>query len=95
MADNQKIKKVIKKSGISESWDTNKIKKAVTKAAERSNTKISKNTFEELYELIYSKIEDDTSVKELHNTVELSLREIGLNLVADSYASYRNYKQLS
>lgn len=93
MVYNQKTKKVIKKSGVSEVWDTNKIKKAVTKAAERSGTKISKSTFEELYEMIYSKVEDGISVKELHNTVEQSLREIGLNIVADSYASYRNYKQ--
>ena len=87
------ITKVIKKSGESVPWDNNKIKKAVNKAADRVGNKITKDSFNLLYDTVLSKVTNEISVKELHNTVETSLREIGLSDVAESYASYRNYKQ--
>lgn len=86
-------KSVIKKTGLVEEWNTTKIKNAVNKSAQRINTKVSNNEFEDLYKNIEEKIVSEVSVNDLHNIVEQSLREIGREDVADAYSSYRNYKQ--
>lgn len=86
-------KSVIKKTGLVEEWNTTKIKNAVNKSAQRINTKVSSSEFEDLYKNIEEKIVSEVSVNDLHNIVEQSLREIGREDVADTYSSYRNYKQ--
>lgn len=83
---------VIKKNGRKEKWEPYKIFDAVAKSAERVNIKLSDEFYPQLSSLVYSKLNNEVDVKNLHKIVENSIQELGETIVADSYRSFRNYK---
>lgn len=88
--------KIIKKNGFEEDFDAEKIKKAITKSADR----VLQNLTEEEKQLVSDKVHnyllekntDKIFVADLHNVVEIMLDEINPK-VAKSYREYRNYKK--
>ncbi|MGL4950662.1 MAG: anaerobic ribonucleoside-triphosphate reductase, partial [Mycoplasma sp.] len=87
--------KVIKKDGVSEKFDFDKIMVAVGKSADRVGKKLVDNDFNKLNELIQVILKGEHSeeieVHKLHTIVQTSLVSID-NDIANSYSSYRNYK---
>lgn len=83
---------VIKKNGRKEKWEPYKIFDAVAKSAGRVNIKLSDEFYPQLSSLVYSKLNNEVDVKNLHKVVENSIQELGETIVADSYRSFRNYK---
>lgn len=85
--------KVTKKDGTKTSFDTEKIRNAVTKSADRVIVKLSEEDYLKIEDIVRSYINtDEINVKDLHNIVERALDEIDTR-VAKSYREYRNYKQ--
>ena len=90
--------KIIKKNGLLEDFNGEKIKVAIRKSAERALVKLTPDQEREVvaevayqctkYELL---MQDDTPVAEVHKMVEKALRGI-VPEVAEAYANYRNYK---
>lgn len=83
---------ILKKDGRKERWQPYKIFDAVAKSADRVNIKLSGDFYSRLSSLVYSKLKSEIDVKNLHKIVENSIQELGENIVADSYRSFRNYK---
>ena len=83
---------ILKKDGRKEKWQPYKIFDAVAKSADRVNIKLSGDFYSQLSSLVYSKLKSEIDVKNLHKIVENSIQELGENIVADSYRSFRNYK---
>lgn len=87
---------VIKKDGTKELFNEQKIKKAVTKSAERALVTFSERELEEICfyieKVLQEKQKEEISVEELHYYVESAL-EVFNPIVAKSYKDYRNYKQ--
>lgn len=89
--------KILKKSGLKQDWDSNKICTAVNKSAVRA---INREFTQKELSLIISMVENlvdasessEISVSSLHNYVESSL-EFANPKVAKSYRDFRNYKQ--
>lgn len=81
-----------KKNGILENFDPTKIHNAVDKSATRVGKKLKTDDKAVLVDKVKSKIWDGISVKDLHLIVEECLTGID-NDVANSYKSYRDYKQ--
>ena len=89
--------KILKKSGLKQDWDSNKIRIAVNKSAVRAinrefNEKelsIIISTVEALVEAAESK---EISVGTIHNYVEAALDMVNPK-VAKSYRDYRNFKE--
>jgi len=88
---------IIKKSGIHQPWNPEKIVKAVNKSAERSIfKKFTAKESEELVSLVVRRIDaselTEIPISLMHNYVEAALEYIN-PAVAKSYRDYRNYKQ--
>lgn len=87
---------VVKKDGTTESYDIEKIKRAVSKAAERVSVEVSEEDMRDIcvdvYCAIVSKHKENITVAEMHNLVEQALDNYNKS-VAESYRNYRNYKQ--
>lgn len=85
---------VEKKSGNLENWDSGKIVKAVTKAAQRIATTITDEEYAKILSLVETSALQRNSnvikVEVLHALVENALREVRPD-VYESYASYRNW----
>lgn len=83
-----------KKKGFTESFECEKIHKAIRKSAERILQVMSdedcKKVSDRVLELITEK---EIGVRKLHNTVEVALDDTGFHRVAESYRQYRNYKE--
>lgn len=86
---------VIKKDGRIEEFNPDKIKRAVSLSAKR----VEENTLwkdekklDEIVSLVVERMTEDTKVENMHHYVELALDKISPP-VADSYRSYRNWKQ--
>ena len=86
--------KVIKRNGLMEIFDGEKIKKAVMKSAERVNTVLSGEELSYLIFLVNKGLKGakQISVDIVHNVVEMSLDKINVD-VAKSYKDYRNWKK--
>lgn len=85
--------KVLKKSGITEEFDNNKIKKAIEKSAERVVIKLTEAQKDQVCtqvknSLLYTEV---VPVSTLHNLVETALDSISPK-VAKSYREYRDNK---
>lgn len=84
---------VIKKDGTKESYDYNKVLKAINKSAERVMHKLTDKELDafssEMEKLIGTK--NEISVNEIHFAVEAALESVLPN-VAKAYKDYRNYK---
>lgn len=83
-----------KKTGLVQSFDSNKIIEAVKKSADRVNVEMGPVKNNKLIDIILEKIHDKevVDVKDLHNIVEIALDEVD-ERVARSYRDYRNYKK--
>lgn len=86
--------KIIKKDGIVEGWNGEKIKEAVYKAAARVNQYVEPDVLNKLVEKVHSCliIDRDVPTKDLHKEVIRYLRYFGLDDIANSYQEYRDYK---
>lgn len=86
--------KIIKKDGIVEGWNGEKIKEAVYKAAARVNQYVEPDVLNKLVEKVHSCliIDRDVPTKDLHKEVIHYLKYFGLTDVANSYQEYRDYK---
>ncbi|MGL4947777.1 MAG: anaerobic ribonucleoside-triphosphate reductase [Mycoplasma sp.] len=87
--------KVVKKDGVSESFNFEKIAIAVAKSADRVGKKLTKDDLNKLHDLIKviltSEKRNEIEVYKLHTIVQTSLVSIDDD-IANSYSSYRNYK---
>lgn len=88
-------KKVIKKDGTLENFDSQKILKAVGKSAERVMVKFSREQQDKLLSIVNEFAEThegDILIADMHHIVETALDAVD-SRVAKSYRDYRNYKQ--
>lgn len=88
-------KKVIKKDGTLENFDSQKILKAVGKSAERVMVKFSREQQDKLLSIVNEFVgthEGNIPIVEMHHIVETALDAVD-SRVAKSYRDYRNYKQ--
>ena len=85
---------VIKKNGLKQSYDFEKIKNAVQKSAARVNVNLLDSDFQIIQNSILDLIEnkDEVSVEDMHCYVEQALDLVNPR-VADTYRLYRNYKK--
>jgi len=86
--------KVIKKDGTRQEFNADKIKKAITKSAERVMVSLNESDFDTVIEFVEENLpeDEDCTVDEMHNIVECALEELNPT-VATSYRNYRNYKK--
>lgn len=84
--------KIIKKDGLIEDWDNDKIVKAILKASERINFNISKTQALAVAEKCRSKIDAQTPTSKLHSIVIKTLGDMGYSEISDAYQEYRDYK---
>lgn len=88
---------VIKKTGLKENFNPDKIHSAVLKSADRIMLKLGKDDLFKISSNVLNKLNLDNiteiKVSDLHNLVESSLDKLGFNDVARSYRDYRNYKK--
>lgn len=88
-------RKVIKKDGTLENFDSRKILKAVGKSAERVMVKFSREQQDKLLSIVNEFAEThegDIPIADMHHIVETALDAVD-SRVAKSYRDYRNYKQ--
>lgn len=87
--------KVVKKSGSIEAFNPSKIKKAVSKSAERVMVKLEDEQYDQIVKIVLDFCEqeqiDEIEVAKLHPIVEMATYCVD-PIVAESYRSYRNYK---
>ena len=86
---------VKKKDGREVPFDPNKIISAVTKSAERVMVTFTDKDHNKIIQLIQSRLSNtyqSVDVPTMHKLVEMALDEVNPS-VAQSYRSYRNYKQ--
>lgn len=86
---------VKKKDGREVPFDSNKIISAVTKSAERVMVIFTDKDHNKIIQLIQSRLsnrDQSVDVPTMHKLVEMALDEVNPS-VAQSYRSYRNYKQ--
>ncbi len=87
---------VIKKSGSIQTFDCNKIEKAIRLSAERVRVSLTKEECNKVFSLVKDSIRDSGKkqipVAEIHCYVELALDQVN-TAVAKSYRDYHNYKQ--
>lgn len=89
------VKKVIKKDGTLENFDSQKILKAVGKSVERVMVKFSREQQDKLLSIVNEFAEThegDIPIADMHHIVETALDAVD-SRVAKSYRDYRNYKQ--
>lgn len=87
---------VIKKNNSIEKWDNNNIIEAINKSANRVGFTLSKEDAFKVANSIYNDLlqqgEDVITTKELHSLVINKLKEYSLEIVANSYREFRDYK---
>ena len=83
---------IIKKDGLCEDWDNEKIISAVLKASERVNCPISYTQASQVAERCKVKVINDTKTLKLHSIVINTLDEMGYSEIANAYQEYRDYK---
>ena len=85
--------KVLKKNGTVDDFNSEKIKKAIRKSAERVLITFTEEEEDKVVELVNKQLKDcdvvDVSI--IHNLVEGALEEVSPK-VAKSYRDFRNYK---
>ena len=88
--------RIIKKDGTKELYDSEKIKKAITKASDRALHKLNEDQVNKISQMVLVNLlglgQREIEVPQVHNAVERVLENINKE-VAASYRNYRNYKQ--
>lgn len=86
---------VIKKDGTTQDFNPEKIKKAITKSADRVLIDLSEEQKDEIVNIVEKHIDEknlsEISIYTMHNLVEGALDEVSPE-VAKSYRDYRDYK---
>lgn len=94
--DNSNNLLILKKDGTTETYNPDKICKAVLKAANRTLFKLDEVGLREILDNVYDKMlglnKFKIEVSEMHNIVEVVLQEYNKE-IAETYRNYRNYKQ--
>ncbi len=89
---------ILKKNGVQQRWNPEKIAVAVGKSAARVNEELTKSDVDDIIALVEKRIDetgrDEYSVEEIHQFVEKALRRVNPE-VAQSYMDYRNFKKTS
>lgn len=81
-----------RKDGSLSKFDPEKIKRAISKSADRVLVRLSEKEKEQVCDYVKNMIHEEVSdVSDIHKFVELALDKVNSD-VADSYRSYRNYK---
>ena len=87
---------VMKKNGLVEHFNPEKIHSAIRKSAERVARNLSDDEARMVSSYVYDKLNESDDecfcVSYLHKLVEKSLDDLGFNDVSRSYKDYRNYK---
>lgn len=85
---------IIKKDGTVDSYNFDKIKKAITKSAARIMITLTDEEYREFEAIINSLLpdEDTVSIETMHSVVEGALEQLNPK-IAKSYKDYRNYKK--
>ena len=87
--------KIIKKDGSLQPFDSNKIRAAVSKSAERVDYSFSEEEYDDIISFVENRVtrseKNPIEVEKIHKFVEMALKTVNVD-VADSYMSYRNYK---
>lgn len=87
--------KIIKKDGTLESFNIDKVIKAIKKSSERVLNKLTDKQIEDICFKVKSEVLNkgkNVDISEMHNIVETILSSVNED-VAKSYRDYRNYKQ--
>ncbi len=87
--------KIIKRNGNKQDFDSDKIKVAIRKSAERVMVTLTPEAEDEVVKLVLEYLDTqtgDAGVQEIHNCVEAALEKVNPQ-VAKSYREYRNYKK--
>lgn len=86
--------KIIRKDGTHSDFNSEKIKEAILKSANRAMVTLTDDDINFVCNYVYDAVKnrDTVPVKEIHNIVETALEQIH-PVVAKSYRDYRNYKQ--
>ena len=87
--------KIIKKDGTLESFNIDKVIKAIKKSSERVLNKLTDKQIEDICFKVKSEVLNEgknVDISEMHNIVETILSSVNED-VAKSYRDYRNYKQ--
>ncbi len=87
--------KIIKRNGNLESFDPERVKKAVIASAERVMVDLTDDALEEIVFLVRKQLLTQTSnptVEQVHSCCEAALEQVN-PLVAKSYREYRDYKK--
>jgi ribonucleoside-triphosphate reductase len=84
---------IIKKNLTKEEFNPDKIATAIRKSAQRVLITLSDEDCKKVSDNVKEKIKEDVPVSVVHNMVECALDECGFHKVAESYRSYRNYKE--
>lgn len=83
---------IVKKDGLIEKWDNNKIVIAIKKASERINYPITELQCLQVAEKCKSKVTAQTPTSKLHSIVINTLQELGFDSISEAYQEYRDYK---
>ena len=83
---------IIKKDGLIEKWDNNKIVIAIKKASERINYPITESQCLQVAEKCKSEVTAQTPTSKLHSIVINALQELGFGSISEAYQEYRDYK---
>lgn len=87
--------KIIKKNGNLETFDSERIRKAVTTSAERVMVDLTDEAIDKIINIVRDMINTQTTnptVEQVHSFVESALEQVN-PLVARSYREYRDYKK--
>ena len=84
--------KILKKDGLIEDWNSDKIVTAIMKAAERINYNISRSQALSVADACKRKINSQTPTSKLHSIVIKTLDEMGFSEISEAYQEYRDYK---
>ena len=79
---------IIKRNGVKEECNINKIQNAITKAFESVNVPLSYDELDDIVDEV--PLRDGITVEEIQDNVINALRLLNYNDVADSYVTYRN-----
>lgn len=87
--------KIVKRNGNLESFDPERIKKAVSSSAERVMVDLTDEALEDVVDKVYKLLSTQTTnptVEQVHSCCEAALEQVN-PLVAKSYREYRDYKK--
>ncbi len=94
----QKEITIVKKSGVKQKWQPEKIALAINKSASRVAEELTKRDITDVIDLVVERIDqtgrDTYSVDEIHKFVEKALKRVNEE-VGISYMDYRNFKKAS